>query len=95
MQLLNNKKIIRELCKGVYYVDRGESFQNSICTQFGFDTAESFYFHFSFRTPPVPAVFEGSSVSQPASQPRTSPVKRLSALRVLLLQIPQVDCGLG
>ena len=34
-----------------------------------------FCFHLSFRTPPVPSVFEDSPVYQPASQPITSPFK--------------------
>ena len=34
-----------------------------------------YFFHLSFRTPPVPLVFEDSPVYQPASQPRTSLLK--------------------
>ena len=34
-----------------------------------------YFFHLSFRTPPVPLVFEDCPVYQPASQPRTSLLK--------------------
>ena len=36
---------------------------------------ECYCFPLSFRTPPVPSVFEDSPIYQPASQPRTSPLK--------------------
>ena len=62
--------------KPVNLVDLVKSVPTSIyylLAKFGFDTAENeYYSQFSFRTPPVPSVFEDSPVYQPASQPRTS-----------------------
>ena len=99
---------IRERCKGVHFVDLGESFPTHIClqnlasiqpriaavslaefvavhivlvklpvailTQLQF-RVKYYYSQSSFRTPPVPSVFQDSPVYQPASQPRTSPSK--------------------